>query len=66
MPKWWLFKKANPIDSVSFETGSFLMQWVNRIFIVFQESSGCIQAISLLQCVGNSMRRDSYDYKRSY
>ena len=42
------------------------MQWVNRIFIVFQESSGGIQAISLLQCVGNSMRRDSYDYKRNY
>ena len=42
------------------------MRAVNRIFIVFQGNSECIQAISLLQCVGNSSRRDSYDYKRNY
>ena len=46
-------QKANPIDSVSFETESFCCSAVNRIFIVFQGSSWCIKPPSLLQCVGN-------------
>ncbi len=61
----WQFQKANGLGTHFFWKRESLMP-ENRFFIVFQGNSWRINPPSLIQCVGNSLRRDSYDYKRNY
>ena len=56
-------QKANPIDSVSLKRG-LLMQLVNRILLFSREFRGAFRLLVCYNVPGNSMRRDSYDYKK--